>query len=72
MVFQLVGYSHFKSKKGSDCTALHLIDLKPLHNGTGNAVVTKVTSSDIKNLELGKVDIAFNDRGFVEDVKVVK
>lgn len=72
MVFQLVGYSTFKSKKGNDCTALYLVDMKPLNNGRGNAVVTKITTVNCGSLELGKVNVSFDDRGFVESVSAIK
>lgn len=70
MVYQLVGISHFTSKAGKQVTALHLIDSKPLSNGSGHAVVTKVTSVPV-DCSLGKVDVTYNDRGFVESVKAI-
>ena len=68
MRFKLVGKSLFTSKKGSICTALHLIDAKPLANGVGNAVTTKVTTVNCANVELGMVEVTFNDRGFIESI----
>lgn len=67
-MFQLVGISSFTSKSGNNCTALHLIDEKPLPNGSGHAVTTKVTTAKCDGLKLGKVNVVFNDRGFVESV----
>lgn len=68
MLYQLVGKSKFTSKKGSICTALHLIDSKTLMNGEGHAVCTKVTTYDCDSVKLGKVNVVFDDRGFVASV----
>ena len=68
MLYQLVGKASFTSSKGSHCTALHLVDYKPLANGVGHSCTTKITTLDCSNIELGKVDVFFNDRGFVESV----
>ena len=68
MLYQLVGKASFTSQKGSKCTALHLIDCKPLANGEGHSCTTKITTIDCSGIELGKVNVSFNDRGFVESV----
>lgn len=70
MLYQLVGYEKFTSKSGSSCTALHLIDANTLPRGEGHSVCTKVTTLPV-NVKLGKVDIVFNDKGFIADVKEV-
>ena len=70
MVYQLVGKASFTSKNGNSCTALHLIDSKTLPNGEGHSVCTKVTTIPV-NAKLGKVDVVFDDRGFIVNVTEV-
>lgn len=68
MLYQLMGKARFTSKKGSICYALHLADSRPLQNGEGHAVATKITTVDCSGIKLGKVNVVFNDRGFIESV----
>lgn len=68
MFYQLVGKSKFTSKKGSICYALHLIDSKALSTGEGHSVCTKVTTYNCDGVKLGKVNVVFDDRGFVASV----